>query len=210
MVVIPARAFFTVILSSLEIREEFRLIMGIISSFIIHTEQWNRVAKWPVNVWHLHCWIPKTNGCMMYLPMKPAVHPYIKVPSDLISPRWRRSCSCCWFFMLHRNPLQLFLMCLLCLVVLYKESTALIHCPGNVRHSFLTGFRVFGAVSGSKISWPFSQAAELPEWQCQSVSRSRLKYLNNFWLDFTLHLVEIFMVPRGWILKTCVILWIFL
>lgn len=37
--------------------------------------------------------------------------------------------------MLHHKPLQLFLICLLRLIILYKESTALIHNPENVRHS---------------------------------------------------------------------------
>lgn len=42
---LPARGFFTVILSSAKIREEILLIMGIISSFIVHTEQWNRLFR---------------------------------------------------------------------------------------------------------------------------------------------------------------------
>lgn len=113
--------------------------------------------KWPVNVWNLHCWAPP------HPRMKWAAHPCwnIKVPSDLISPRWRRSCSC-WFSTPHRSPLQLFLICLLRLVVLYK-STAVIRSPGNVKNGFLVGFSVLGAVSESHDILAML-AAELQGW----------------------------------------------
>lgn len=114
--------------------------------------------------------------------MKAAVRPCwnIKVPSDLIPWRWRRSCSC-WFLMPHSNRLQLSLICSLCLVVFYKVSTALIHRPWNVRPCFLICW-VFGVISGSDISWLFSHDSVI-----QSVGPalwSWLIHLISFWMDY--------------------------
>ncbi len=121
---------------------------------------------------------PSINCCIMYVPlMKPQVHLWrnIKAPSDLFSPKWRRSCSC-WFFMPHSICFSSGSLASSAYVRIRLHS---VHRPENVRNVFLIDFKVLEFHD-------ILAMLELQRRQGASVGWSplwfSLKYLNNCWM----------------------------